>query len=260
MRQSKPGLNWWIAVTLGGAAALGPLLLLGLWSVAEGWRWPRLLPEAFTLRAWSFVFSNHSEVAPALWNSTSIGLVVAAVSVVLAFPAARAIALHRFQGRAALFAFLMLPLLTPPLASTMGLHRTMLALGLADTVPGVALAHLVPALPYAILVLTGSFARFDPELELQARTLGATPARVLWSVTLPVIAPGLAAAFLFAFLLSWSQFLTTMLIGGGRVVTVPLQVAAFQRGGDEGIAAALAIVLITPAIGAAVWASRAFHP
>lgn len=259
MPRSKTSPRWHIAMALAVAAGLGPLLLLALWSVAAGWHWPNLLPQAFTLRAWRFVFSGVSEVAPALWTSSSVGGAVAAVSVLLAVPAARGIAFHRFRGRMAVFAFLMLPLVAPPIASTMGLHRTMLALNITDTAAGVAIAHLVPALPYAILVLTGSFARFDPDLELQARTLGASPARVLWSVTLPSIAPGLAAAFLFAFLVSWSQFLTTMLIGGGRVITLPLQVAAFQRGGDEGIAAALAIVLVAPAIAAAAWASRAFH-
>jgi putative spermidine/putrescine transport system permease protein len=65
-------------------------------------------------------------------------------------------------------------------------------------------------------------------------------------VTLPAIAPGMAVAFAFAFLISWSQYLLTLLIGGGRVLTLPLQLVAFQRGGDEAITAALSLLYLAP--------------
>ena len=77
--------------------------------------------------------------------------------------------------------------------------------------------------------------QLDPDLEAQARTLGASPMAVLRYVTFPAIAPGMALAASFAFLISWSQYLMTVLIGGGRVLTLPLALVAFQRGGDEGI-------------------------
>ena len=138
----------------------------------------------------------------------------------------------------------------------MGVHGLFLRYGLVETMAGVILVHLIPAVPYAILMLAGSFSRLDPELEAQARTLGATPLAVLRYVTLPAIAPGMAVAAAFAFLISWSQYLMTVLIGGGRVLTLPLTLVAFQRGGDEAISSALSIVFLIPTLAVFVAVSR----
>jgi putative spermidine/putrescine transport system permease protein len=64
----------------------------------------------------------------------------------------------------------------------------------------------------------------------------------------PFIAPGLAVAAVFAFLISWSQYLTTLLIGGGRVMTLPLLLVSFQRGGDEAVTAALSLIFLAPTL------------
>jgi putative spermidine/putrescine transport system permease protein len=128
--------------------------------------------------------------------------------------------------------------------------------GLSDTFIGVALSHLTLTVPYATLMLTGSFSRLDPDYEAQARTLGAKTIDVWRSVTFPAIAPGLAVAASFAFLISWSQYLTTLLIGGARIVTLPLTLVAFQRGGDEAIAAALSLVYLAPTAAVAFSVAR----
>ena len=143
-----------------------------------------------------------------------------------------------------------------PLAAAMGVHGLFLRYGLAETAVGVILVHLIQSVPYAILMLAGSFSRLDPDIEAQARTLGASPAAVLRYVTLPAIAPGIAVAAAFAFLISWSQYLMTILIGGGRVLTLPLALIAFQRGGDEAITAALSLVFLFPTLTVFVAVSR----
>jgi putative spermidine/putrescine transport system permease protein len=143
---------------------------------------------------------------------------------------------------------LLAPVLAPSLASAMGVHSLFLRYGLADSLFGVMLAHLIPTVPYCTMMLTSSLANFDQDWEAQARTLGASPLAVWRSVTLPAIAPGLAVAAVFAFLISWSQYLTTLLIGGGRVVTLPLMLVAFQRGGDEAVTAALSLVFLAPTL------------
>jgi putative spermidine/putrescine transport system permease protein len=95
-----------------------------------------------------------------------------------------------------------------------------------------------------------------PDLESQARTLGASPLQVFWRVTLPAIAPGAAVAAAFAFLISWSQYLLTLLIGGGRVLTLPLMLVAFLNGGDQAIGAALTLIFILPTVAIFVAVSR----
>ncbi|MBX3280130.1 MAG: ABC transporter permease subunit [Acidobacteria bacterium] len=238
----------WAAGTVTAILALLPVALLGLWSIARGWYWPALLPREWSARAWGYVFAPESGIASALAMSAGIALAVTVLSLAVALPAARALALHEFSGKRLLLFALLLPVIAPPLASAMGVHALYLRYGLADTMAGVILVHLIPAAPYATLMLAGSFARFDTDYEAQARTLGASPLAVWRSVTLPAIAPGLAVAASFAFLISWSQYLTTVFIGGGRIVTLPLVLVAFQRGGDEAITAALSLVFLAPTL------------
>jgi putative spermidine/putrescine transport system permease protein len=228
-----------------GLAAI-PLALLTARSLAQSWYWPRLAPTDWNLRAWRYVFSPTAEVLPSLATSLSVATFVTFLAVIVALPAARTLAWDEFRGKRAVIFALLLPVLAPPLASAMGVHALFLRYGLTDTLIGVALSHLTSTVPYATLMLTGSFSRLDPDYEAQARTLGAKTIDVWRRITLPAIAPGLAVAASFAFLISWSQYLTTMLIGGARIVTLPLTLVAFQRGGDEAIAAALSLVYLAP--------------
>ncbi|MFM8393834.1 MAG: ABC transporter permease [Acidobacteriota bacterium] len=234
-----------LAVLIGG---IGPVALLAIGSFAYSWFWPDLLPGAWSGRAWRYALSPVAGVGEALAMSLIIALLVALVSLLISWPAGRIVAQLEFPGKRALLFLLLLPVLAPPLASTMGMHAIFLRYGLADTLLGVLLAHLVPSVPYATMVLTGSFTRFEVGLEEQARTLGASPLQVWREVTVPAIRPGLAVAGAFAFLISWSQYLTTLIIGGGRVQTLPLSLVAFQRSGDEAIAAALSLIFLAPAV------------
>lgn len=233
-------------IAVSGLAVI-PLALLAARSLAQNWYWPSMLPPVWSLRAWRYVFSGTAEVLPALATSLSVALAVTLLAVTVALPASRVLAWQEFRGKRAVIFALLLPILTPPLAATMGVHSLFLRYGLTDTLIGVALAHLTSTVPYATLMLTGSFSRLDPDYEAQARTLGARSFDVWRHVTFPAIAPGLAIAASFAFLISWSQYLTTLLVGGGRIVTLPLTLVAFQRGGDESIAAALSLIFLTPA-------------
>jgi len=243
MRFARP-----VAVAFTAALALVPFVLLGTWSLARSWFWPALLPQSWSFRAWEYVLAPESGVAAALVTSMGIAMLVTLLSVVSAIPAARTLAYHEFAGKRIFLFVLLLPVLASPLASAMGVHGLFLRFGLTENIMGVVLVHLIPAVPYATLMLTGSFSALDRDLEAQARTLGATPLAVWRYVTLPAIAPGLAVASAFAFLISWSQYLMTLLIGGGRVLTLPLTLVAFQRGGDEAITAALCLIFIAPTL------------
>ena len=237
-----------LAVALVALFALLPLVLLAVYSFGRVWFWPDVAPRVWDASAWSYVFSRGSGVAQALAMSAAIAAIVSFVAVIVAIPGARVLAWQQFPGKRLLLFVLLLPVLSPPLAAAMGLHAMFLRVGLEDSVTGVVLVHLVPALPYAMLMLTGSFSRLDPDLEAQARTLGASSQQVFWKVTLPLIAPGAAVAAGFAFLISWSQYLLTLLIGGGHVLTLPLTLVGFLNGGDQAIGAALSLVFIVPTI------------
>ena len=144
----------------------------------------------------------------------------------------------------------------PVIAVAMGIHVAFLRWGLADTLLGVVLVHLIPVMPYMVLTLTSTFANYDLDYEAQARTLGARPWQVWWHITLPTIWPGLMVGSLFAFIISWSQYLLTLLVGGGQVLTLPVLLFAFANSGDNAITAALSLVFIAPALLLFLFTSR----
>lgn len=244
-------LNRWVtrltAISIMVTVGL-PLVALAIWSVAFRWNFPDLLPAEWGLEAWSYTFSSSSRVIEGLWNSLIIGIVVTGFAIVVGLPAARALGLHEFRGKSAVEWLLLMPIIVPPIVATMGIHIIFIRLRLAGTYLGVSLVHLIPTIPYFVLVMSSVFANYGTELEDTARTLGASKWRVFFHVTLPGIAPGLLVASMFTFLVSWSQYVTTLLIGSGRVVTLPLVLFPFISGGSHSTAAAISLVFVAPAI------------
>jgi len=225
-----------------------PLVPLALWSFARGWFFPNLLPKTWTLQAWQYALSDTSGVVQGLWLTVWIALVTTALSILVGIPAGRALGLYRFRGKEIIELVILAPVIVPGIAVVLGIHSVMVGLGLTNTVTGVILVHLVPTLPYMILVMSGIFANFDPAFEAQARSLGATAAKTFWYVTLPAILPGIIVGGLFAFLVSWSQYILTLMIGGGRVVTLPLLLFNFATSGRNDITGAIGMIYILPGV------------
>jgi len=237
-----------------------PFVPLFLWAFAGEWRFPDLLPTEWSPRGISYLLEPGGRVLGATLNSLLIGVSVALASVVVGMPAGMALGGYKWRMKGAVIFFILLPILVPPLASTMGIHLTFIRLGLADTMLGVFLVHLVATVPYTAIILTSIFAERTGELEETARTLGAGPWQAFRYVTLPEVAPGVAVAGLFAFLISWGQYILTVLIGGGNVVTLPMLLFSAASGNDPVVTSALAIVFALPAVLALVIALRYLKP
>jgi putative spermidine/putrescine transport system permease protein len=233
------------------ALAIGlilPFLPLAIWSVAHGWRFPDLLPRETSTKAWAYAFSGIAGVLESFALTTFIALATTLLAALIGVPAGRALGLHRFKGKALVTLLLLAPAILPGLAVVFGLHGIFLRLGLTGTVSGVILAHLIPVLPYMTLVMAAVFANFDPAFEDQARSLGASPLQTFRHVTLPAILPGLLTGALFSFLVSWSQYLLTLAIGGGRVETLPLLLFSFVSSGRNDVTGAIALLYILPGL------------
>mgnify|MGYP006294408511 CR=1 len=237
-------------------AVVLPFIPLGLWSVSHRWFFPSLLPAELSLRGWSYLAAPSSRVGTALVNSLLIGVSVTVANIVLGVPAGRALGTSRFAGRDGLELLILAPLIVPGIAVIMGIQVVFIRMGLADTRLGVILAHLLPTLPYMVLVMKGVFANYDTQYEEQARSLGAGSLQVLIHVTLPTVLPGVTIGALFVFLVSWSQYVLTLMVGGGRVVTLPVLLFSFATSGDHAITAALSVVFVLPAVAVLVGTAR----
>lgn len=234
-----------------------PFCQLMIWSFSDRWFYPGLLPQAWGLRAWQYIFGTAgNQIVWAVSQSIAVGAATAVVALVAGFPAGRALGLYAFRGKDLISVLLTLPVIVPPLCVAMGLHLWFIRLGLTETFIGVVLVHLTFCLPYAVFVMWGVFSNYNPDFEDQARSLGADTARVIWRIMLPMTFPGIVVASLFSFLLSWSQYLATLIIGGGKITTLPVILFALMASGDRPVAAAVSIVFVVPAFLALLLSAR----
>ncbi len=224
-----------------------PLVLFFMYAFSTRWFYPQVFPNEWTSSAFIRTLSD-IRVRNGLRDSLGIAVIVSLLSLVFGLPAARVLGLRHFPGRQVAWLVLFLPTVVPPLAIGMGLNIILLRIGIAGTLTGVVLAHLVPTLPYVIFTLTGAFARFDENYEFQSLVLGASPIYTFIKITLPLIMPSLVVAVLFAFLISWSQYLLTLLIGSGRIITLPILLFSAASGGNPVSIAILSIIFLAPPI------------
>lgn len=231
----------------GGVLALlvgTPLLLLPVRAAADRWQAPALLPQEFGTRALDVLLAPGTRALEATTNALVVAVASVAVALLLGWPAARWLADAPPRRRVVVLVLLALPLLVPPYAVGTGLVEWFLRLGLADTRTGLVLAHLVAVLPYVVVLLAPAFGPRVRRLEEAAATLGAGPGRVLLRVTLPAVAPTLAVALLLGFLVSWSQYGTSLAVGAG-IPMLPVVLEPFV-GRDPQVAALLGLVFLVP--------------
>lgn len=246
-----------VACAAVATSVLLPFTVLIVWSFSSRWFYPQLWPVQWGVRAWQYIFGPAgAQIMAGLIQSLVVALSTAVVSLAIGVPAGRALGLYDFRGKDFISVMLMLPVIVPPLCVAMGLHLWFIKLGLAETFIGVVLVHLTFCLPYSIFVMWGVFSNYNPDYESQARSLGANPWKIILRVMLPLTLPGIMVAGLFSFLLSWSQYLSTLIIGGGRITTLPILLFALMGSGDRPVAAAVSIVFVAPAFLALLFSAR----
>ncbi|MGV3651897.1 MAG: ABC transporter permease [Devosia sp.] len=222
----------WLAKTPGlmlagivAAGLVGGLVILGIWSVAGPWRFPDRVPLALTAERWTDQIGRLAELAAtSLWlaaGSASAALILAIVLLL--------------RPRLALLRILVLVpgLIVPQIAFLGGLAVLMLRLGWDGTLASVIAVHVVFVLPYMVFALAGPWQRLDPRHEQVALALGKSPAAAFWRVRLPMLAAPIAFAFALGCAVSLSQYLPTLLIGGGRIATLTTEAVALASGGDR---------------------------
>ena len=224
-----------------------PLVPLLLWAVADRWSAPDVLPQRWGLSGAKQALDSGA-VGAAL-RSTVLGLGVTVLAVPAGSVAARALVRQRVLAPRLVGALLLVPLALPPFAVSLGMDVALLRARIPAPL-GVLLLLVVAALPYTAYTMRVAHGAWDTAVEDEARTLGATGTQVFWRVRLPGLAPAYAAAAFLAFLVGWSDYVVTLLVGGGSLVTLPLLVAgAATRTGSEPLLAALSVLSVLPPLG-----------
>jgi putative spermidine/putrescine transport system permease protein len=240
------------------AILITPLFLFAIYSFSTNWFFPQAFPVEWSTMHFNRALQD-SRTVSGIYYGLTIAILTSLFSLVLAFPAARVLALHQFKYRQWVWLMLFLPTIIPPLAIGMGLNILFLKIGLAGTIIGVVLAHLIPTLPYTVFTLSSSFARYDENYEYQALALGASPKQIFYTITLRMMMPSLIVAGLFAFLISWSQYLLTLLIGAGKIITLPILLFAAASGGNPATIAIKSLLFVLPPVLILAFTAQQLH-
>ena len=208
--------------------------------------WP---PSGFSLR-WYAALLHESDLLAAARNSLLLALMVCAVTLALALPAALVLVRRPFPGRAAFIALLTAPLLLPTIVLALAVLIVFVGYGLIGSWRGLLLAHLLVALPYGIRVLMTAVATLPPAVEEAAGSLGAAPWAVFRRVTLPLMLPGVAATAAIVFLVSFDEVVISLFVVGPRLTTLPVALYHYVESRTDPLVAAVSalLVLVTLAI------------
>lgn len=219
-----------------------PLLILFIWAVASSWVFPKIIPNEFSIRGFEYILS--SENVRILINSILISIAVVILTMMISIPASKAIALYDFKGKKIFELLVLSPIIIPVISVAMGIQLTFIKMGLANTVLGVIIINIIPCIPYGVKMITDVYKIIGDKYELQATMLGANKLDILRYITIPLILPGVIGASSMCFIISFSQYFLTLLIGGGRVITYPLIMFPYIQSGDRMIASIYSIVFI----------------
>jgi putative spermidine/putrescine transport system permease protein len=187
-------------------------------------------------------------------------VLVTGVTVALAVPmgtaAALALVRRRVRGRAALEALFLSPLVVPGVAAGLGFLIVAARLELLQSFAVLVAAHVIVVLPFVVRSVSVSVANLDPMLERAAASLGARPARVFRRVTLPLLRPGLAAAVIFAVLVSVNEFVVSLFVSTRVTEILPVAMFTYVVNYTDPTMAALSTLFIAATFAAVLIADR----
>jgi spermidine/putrescine transport system permease protein len=186
--------------------------------------------QQFSLNAWLNPCGTPG-ICDSLGLSLKIGLTATIVATVLGTMVAFAIGRNRFRGRSSVNLLIFLPMATPEVVMGSSLLTLFIAMGIAPGTPTILIAHILFCVSFVVVTVKARIASLDPRLEEAAADLFATPTQAFMRVTLPLVAPGIAAGALLAFSLSFDDYIITNFNASPSSVTFPMFVwGAAQRG------------------------------
>jgi multiple sugar transport system permease protein len=215
---------------------------------------PTYLPHAVSLDSYGRLWSYQQGLPTYLANSLGTALLAIGFTLVLAVPAAYALARFQIPGKEVIFVVLLLALIVPYQALLTPMFLMFARVGLTNTLVGLAVLHTAIQLPFSLYVLRNSLSAVPRELEEAAITDGASSWQVLLRILVPSTVPAIVTVALFAFIMSWNEFLGALvMMSRGSSFTLPLILAAARTetslgGTDWGMLQAGITISIIPCV------------
>lgn len=241
-------LRAWVALVFG--FLLLPVVVVVLASLSRT-SYLTVPPQGVTLR-WFTAVLHDGDYLHAIAFSLALAAVATLGSLVAGVAASYALIRRRVPGAALVSALMNAPLIFPGVVVGVALLQFYALVRLNGTVVGLALAHMVITVPYVIRAVMASLQGIDPEIESAARVLGASRAVAFFTVTLPLIRPGIAAGALFSFIVSFDNVPVSIFLLGAGQMTLPVKIfSAIEYGVDPSIAAISTMLIVATGLGLA---------
>ena len=187
--------------------------------------------DGFTLDNWSNICGPY-QLCSSVWVSVRIGLLATLIATALGSLMAFAMVRHRFRGRAATSLLIFLPMATPEVVMGSSLLALFTSVGLSGTLGfwSILVAHIMFCLSFVVVTVKARLAGLDSSMEQAAMDLYANEWQTFWRITFPLVFPGILAAALLSFSLSFDDFIVTN-FNHGNTITFPMFVwGSAQRG------------------------------
>ena len=211
------------------AYLLVPILIMALFGFNDHTGRFNLTWEGFTLDHYRNIFQI-PELVSSLKNSLVIAALSTFVSCILGTLIALALTRFRFRGRSGLNLFIFIPMATPEIILGVSLLAMFVSLNVTTGFMTILIAHIMFCISYVVVTVKARTSGLDGSLEEAASDLGATPWVTFWTVTFPLIFPGIMAAALLAFVLSIDDYVITT-FNSGATLTFPLWIYGVSRFG-----------------------------
>ena len=215
---------------------------------------PTYLPHGLSLDSYERLWTYQQGLPTYLFNSLGTALLTIAFTLALTVPAGYALARFEIPGKEVIFVVLLLALIVPYQALLTPMFLLFARVGLTNTLVGLAILHTAIQLPFSLYVLRNSLSAVPRELEEAAIVDGASSWQVLLRVLVPATVPAIVTVALFAFIMSWNEFLGALvLMSRGSSFTLPLILAAARTetslgGTDWGMLQAGVTISIIPCV------------
>ncbi len=225
-------------------ACLFPFVYLAALSVAESWRFPDLTPQGFRPGRWLTALTGSAGLGRSFAISCAISLTVAVIATPTGFLASKFMAAHRRRRLLLFLAYA--PFVMSPAVIAVCLMFVYLKLGLGGGVAGVIAAQIIFSLAFAMVFFNGFWSPRVKAMEDLVYTLGGNRWQAYREALLPAARGMLLICFFQAFLISWFQYALTMMIGAGKVQTLPLKVYDYVNEANMFYAAMASLLLALP--------------
>ncbi|WP_425468252.1 ABC transporter permease [Protaetiibacter larvae] len=228
---NRRGFGTW-AVGVYSILALAIMLIPIVYTIVFSFndaRRTNIIWRGFTLDNWLGI-CNDERVCESFGNSIFVGVVATLIATILGTMIAIAIVRYTFRLRTLITVLLFLPMATPEVVLGSGLGSQFVNLGVERGLWSIIVAHIMFCISFVVVTVRARVASLDPALEEAGRDLYASPAQVFWRVTLPLLMPGILAAALLCFALSFDDFIITNFVSGNAETFPKFVYVAAARG------------------------------